>query len=632
MVHLGLFGKALLAIIFCTLLSTGGGGVNWVSMAVVIRLQGLSISAGSQDIRKFFAGLRIPDGGVHIVGGELEEAFIIFGSDEDARIAMTKSGNYIRGSPVKLLLSSKTEMQNILERSAVNLLVDQRKNPKEKPRHLDMGELRGSRGSAGDGMSGTSSSRMGHSPMQNRKASVFGKEEKMLLLRGMPFSVTEKEVQKFFAGLAVDEVVLLQNNRGQNNGNGVVTFGSKEDANDGLKRHKEYIGARFVEVYTPKEWQRVFGELPLGVTITTVSERQERSPQRSQQNLQYRRRSRSPLARGPSPSSSDYCVLVENMPPVAANGDIIRFFGRARLESDQILYLHSGSSRSKSAFVLLKSLQDYRDALDRDNKLMMNRIVSVHPVSREKMITLLEGQKPKRSSSGKNCIHVKFSILDVRKTEVMDFFSWFELSEKHVVLLRDDKGNGTGEALVSFQSEEEAMEASALNGKRFLGSEVRVRMITDSEMQDMMNPSLSSRFREDRHGSRNSRPSYDSEADVLPSRQLRDERTRGSRDFTRRSHSEDRDVARGDFRSSAHDGPTCIKLVNVPFNIKVEEVYDFCYGYKIIPGSVSLQYDKHGQQKGTATVVFESRQEALNAIDDLTGRPIGPRKVQLVFL
>ncbi|XP_050838222.1 RNA-binding protein 12 isoform X2 [Serinus canaria] len=41
-------------------------------MAVVIRLQGLPIVAGTMDIRHFFSGLTIPDGGVHIVGGELD--------------------------------------------------------------------------------------------------------------------------------------------------------------------------------------------------------------------------------------------------------------------------------------------------------------------------------------------------------------------------------------------------------------------------------------------------------------------------------------------------------------------------------------------------------------------------------
>lgn len=627
-------GEILSELMFCTLLSTGGV-ISWASMAVVIRLQGLSISAGSQDIRKFFGGLRIPDGGVHIVGGDLEEAFIIFGSDEDARIAMTKSGDYIKGSPIKLLLSSKTEMQNILERSSVNLLVDQRKISKEKQRHLEIGELRSLRHSAGDDMGGRSSNRPEHSPMQQRRATAFGNEKRQLLLRGMPFAATEKDVRKFFAGLVVDEVVLLKNNRGQNNGNGLVTFASQEDASNGLKRHKQYIGTRFVEIYTLKEWQRVFVELPVGITASGMSERQQRSPQRPQEISPYGR-SRSPLVHRPSPTSSnDYCVLLENLSYSTEKRDVIKFFSRARLEDDQILYLRNdGGSRTRSAFVLFKSLQDYRDALDRDNKIMINRNISVRPISREKMITLLEGQKPRPHNNEKNCIHVKFSILDVRKVEIMDFFSWFDLSEKNIILLHDDEGNGIGEAVVSFQTEEEAMKASSLNGRRFLGSEVQVQLISTSEMQDLINnPTFGPRSRVDRHSNRNNKPSYDmDEVDILPNRPLRDEHYRGSRNFIRGLRSEDRETARNDLMLSAHDGPTCIKLINLPFNIKVEEVYDFCYGYKIIPGSVSLQYDKHGNHKGTATVVFESRQEALTAIDDLTGRPIGPRKIQLVFL
>ncbi|XP_023851545.1 RNA-binding protein 12 [Salvelinus sp. IW2-2015] len=86
-------------------------------MAVVIRLQGLPIVAGTMDIRHFFSGLTIPDGGVHIVGGEHGEAFIVFATDEDARLGMMRTGGAIKGSKVSLLLSSKTEMQNMIEHS-----------------------------------------------------------------------------------------------------------------------------------------------------------------------------------------------------------------------------------------------------------------------------------------------------------------------------------------------------------------------------------------------------------------------------------------------------------------------------------------------------------------------------------
>lgn len=47
-------------------------------MSVIIRLQNLPWSANAADIRHYFAGLAIPEGGVHIVGGSAGDAFIAF--------------------------------------------------------------------------------------------------------------------------------------------------------------------------------------------------------------------------------------------------------------------------------------------------------------------------------------------------------------------------------------------------------------------------------------------------------------------------------------------------------------------------------------------------------------------------
>ncbi|CAM4854671.1 unnamed protein product [Rotaria socialis] len=83
------------------------------SSNIIIRLQNLPNEARAVDIRRFFTGLNIPDGGVHVVGGEKGDAFINFSSDDDARQAMMKSGN-IYGNPIKLFLSSRSEMQSVI--------------------------------------------------------------------------------------------------------------------------------------------------------------------------------------------------------------------------------------------------------------------------------------------------------------------------------------------------------------------------------------------------------------------------------------------------------------------------------------------------------------------------------------
>lgn len=84
-------------------------------MSIIIKLQGLPLDATSVDVRRYFLGLTIPDGGVHIVGGDEGTVFIEFASDEDARQAMSRGDGSIKNSNIKLLLSSRTEMLSVLD-------------------------------------------------------------------------------------------------------------------------------------------------------------------------------------------------------------------------------------------------------------------------------------------------------------------------------------------------------------------------------------------------------------------------------------------------------------------------------------------------------------------------------------
>eukprot|EP00064_Thunnus_orientalis_P003087 superscaffoldBa00000245_g3095 len=84
-------------------------------MTIVLRLQGLDVKAGIEDIRLFFEYLHIPDGGVYIVGGHLREAFIAFTTEQDAQLAMRHTGNFLKGSKVTLHISSMAELEHKLK-------------------------------------------------------------------------------------------------------------------------------------------------------------------------------------------------------------------------------------------------------------------------------------------------------------------------------------------------------------------------------------------------------------------------------------------------------------------------------------------------------------------------------------
>ncbi|XP_070988878.1 RNA binding motif protein 12Bb isoform X1 [Oncorhynchus clarkii lewisi] len=658
-------------------------------MAVVIHLQGLRITAGSEDVRNFFTGLKIPDGGVHIIGGEREEAFIIFASDEDARRAMTRSEGSIKGFPVHLRLSSKTEMQAVLKQSIKPEVTKKRpyKESFRRPEREGRNEEPGRKELVEIGSRSGSYSNV-RSQARKPSSQPSSQDDLYLLMQGMPFTTNEDDVKEFFNGLEVEDIIIMRNDRGQPNVKGIVKFKSRRDAREGLKRNRHYIGSRFVELDTCSEEQYFKADVGREPVKEDSSGKYRRGPSSAPtERSPDRARSFSPVAyrsKSPSPSNDEFCVLVENLPYLVEKRDIKEIFHHADLKYDQILHLlDKYGSETRSAFVLFNNLRDYGAALTLHKKKFLKRCVYISPISKEKMVTMLEsggntmkGTPPSERSSSRSqerppretekdvyesekiCLYVRNLPFDVRKVEIVDFFLGFRISEEAVVLLLDHKGNGLGEALVIFQTEEEAMRAQSLNGQGFLGTNLILKCISLAQMRafGVGEPAVKEQKIErssERYLARNSEATshlytdYRVNPDIghLPMNDLQ-VHIHGGGSLGLDSHMMESPVLldnRGNGSAHRHggygpsapqqfDGPTCLKLVNLPSTIRIDEIYDFCYGYRVIPGSVSLQYDNEGIPKGSATVVFGSRLEALTAVEELSGRPIGSRKVKLVFV
>lgn len=631
----------------CVLLFAGA--VVCAIMAVVIRLQGLKIAAGPDDVRNFFTGLRIPNGGVHIIGGELEEAFIIFASDEDARRAMTRSGGCIKGSPVNLLLSSRSEMQKILEESTRKSEANRRnykeviKRPAVEGRPMSMNEDMKVDLRRGDNQNMGSRSPLA-SPNDPRSPKKEGDGENIYLyLSGMPFSATKEDVRVFFDGIPIDDLIFMRNKHGVFNGCALVKFLTREDASEGLKRDRKYIGPRYIRVMPASEHQWVKSG---GSVKPEDASQRKRSLERT--------RSRSPIRhRSHSPSNEEFGVLYENLPYSIEKRDIKVLLHPVFLTDDQIcMCVDNNSNRCKSAIVVFKNLKDYCSGLAHHKEMFMHSVVYVSPVSKEKIATILgsvampredltrssrsseRSQKSVRDSE-KRCVYVRNLPFDVRKVEIVDFFHGFQLSEDRLVLLHDDRGAGLGEALIIFQTEKDAMMAQSLNGQRFLGSEVMLKCITWAQMQEFgidtcsvpeknlqrNSPGCSSEptFHNDRM--------YQNNCDEMP-----DAPHFGPGNSGRLDSFENPDAFRPCGPDLQFKRPTRVRLLNLPSKIRADEIDDFCYGYRVIPGSVSLEFNRNGTPSGTATVTFESHSEAVTAVQELNGRPIGARKINIVFV
>ncbi|XP_004697533.1 RNA-binding protein 12B [Echinops telfairi] len=469
-------------------------------MAVVIRLLGLPFVAGPVDIRQFFKGLTIPDGGVHIIGGEVGLAFIIFATDEDARRAVSRSGGLIKDSSVELFLSSRAEMQKIIDMKRTD------RTGRERPGSGGaragtmsnfVGEIKEDANNSGYSEAEFHANGTERDDLKSRTRPVRAKNP-YLFLRGLPYLVNEDDVRVFFAGLCVDGVIFLKHHDGRNNGDAIVKFASCIDASGGLKCHRSFMGSRFIEVMqsSDEQWTQCGGKLD-------AIPSEEHSPPRGISDRHFRKRSHSKSPRRTrSRSPVGNYVHLKNLSLNITKRDIKNFFRATDLSNEQITFLYKDDKRTRHALVMFKTLRDFYSALALHKTVVQYRPVYIDPISKKRMLKLMEYydmKKPiekerpghvsqKYSQEGypglKLCIYIRNFPFDVTKVEVQKFFADFSLTDDDIYLFYDDKGVGLGEALVKFRSEEEAMKAESLNRRRFLGTEVLLRLISEAQMQE----------------------------------------------------------------------------------------------------------------------------------------------------
>ncbi|XP_075069896.1 RNA-binding protein 12B-like [Mixophyes fleayi] len=634
-------------------------------MAVVIRLQGLPGIAGSADIRHFFSGLHIPDGGVHIIGGKLGEAFIIFATDEDARRAMSRSRGVIKNSQVQLFLSSKTEMQNTLEMSRKS-----NKNPKNPTlppsgdinklvtvvkKGLNQNKFEKNNYESGFDNCGSKHSDTYVTKHDKKETKTFKEPEDVyVFLYGLPYTATPQEITHFFKGLDVADIIFQVRPNGHKNGNGLVKFGSPKDANAALKRNNEYIGHRFISIKktTEEQWINAGGEVG-GAPFNEPRKRRTRS--RSPQNQQF-------------------YIHLKNLSYGVEKCDLKNFLGVPEMAESQIKFLlDKYNNRTREGFVMLKNERQYEQCLTLHKSNLSGRSVFVFPIPRKAMLELIESYEreeppnrersvedyPRSQSNLKRCIYLRNFPFDVSKVEVQKFFAGFPVHEDDIFLLFDSKGVGLGEALVRFPSERQAMLAEGLNRQQFLGTEVFLRLISDEQMKEF-SAFIDAPIESILAHSPMCRDEY-----IKPRQHEPLERSlvvpddlaygrgdfRGSPERLRGPYSMEfgRDEPFGrfdmgnenniDYRHSlpVHEGfegksaGAIIRMKNLPYTVTIEEILDFFYGYNIIPDSIDIKFNKKGMATGFATVCIENYDEAMAAINELNERPIGPRKISLTL-
>ncbi|XP_062873606.1 G-rich sequence factor 1 [Trichomycterus rosablanca] len=174
----------------------------------IVRVKGLPWSCGAEDLMRFFSECRIRGGanGIHLMhhrnGKPNGQAFVEMEHEEDVSKALEMHRQYLGPRYVEVYEVTNKDAESIL------------KGTDDSP--------------TTDGV---------------------------VRLRGLPFNCTEEQVIQFFSGLDVvkDGVTLVTDRLGRSSGDAFVQFASREMAGEALKKDREVIGNRYIEVFPSKK-------------------------------------------------------------------------------------------------------------------------------------------------------------------------------------------------------------------------------------------------------------------------------------------------------------------------------------------------------------------------------------------
>ncbi|NXB66073.1 ESRP1 protein, partial [Struthidea cinerea] len=309
----------------------------------VIRARGLPWQSSDQDIARFFKGLNIAKGGAALClnaqGRRNGEALVRFVSEEHRDLALQRHKHHMGNRYIEVYKATGEDFLKI----------------------------------AG----GTS----------NEVAQFLSKENQVIVrMRGLPFNVTTEEVLTFFGQHCPvtggkEGVLFVTYPDSRPTGDAFVLFACEEYAQNALKKHKDLLGKRYIELFrsTAAEVQQVLNRYSSAPLIPLPTP--PILPVLPQQFV--------------PPTNIRDCIRLRGLPYAATIEDILDFLGEfstdIRTHGVHMVLNHQGRP-SGDAFIQMKSAdRAFLAAQKCHKKTMKDRYVEVFQCSAEEMNFVLMG-------------------------------------------------------------------------------------------------------------------------------------------------------------------------------------------------------------------------------------------------
>jgi len=298
----------------------------------VLRMRGLPFTASAEDILGFFGNpSTLQASNVHLMrkadGRSSGDAYAVFDTEEAAVEALQFDKQKLGTRWVDLFQSNKGELYSLTSLGGIML------------------------GGPNDGAAN------GAQPAQ----SALGEGYSVVKLRGLPWNVTVDDICAFLPSIVVPTggVHLMNGPNGRPSGLAYVELSSEDDQAEALRRDKQSIGGRYIDVFACSQTElqaRLAGGL-------------ERGGQ--------------PGYGAPNPADAHF-VKLRGLPYQATEQQIAGFFQPLQVVAVQIAF-NSNAQPSGFGFVQFRTPDDVTAALARSNQVLGSRYVEVFRCTRAEM-------------------------------------------------------------------------------------------------------------------------------------------------------------------------------------------------------------------------------------------------------
>lgn len=367
-----------------------------------VHLRGLPWNASTKDVAEFLSPVEVEDGAIHLVHNSRGEAYVKFKIESNMDTALKKDRNMLGRRYIEVFPSSVEDVAHALDDAS-------------NKGHGD-GDYRG-----------------------------------VVRMRGLPWSANEGDIRTFFDGLTIekDGVHVTLNRDGRPSGEAYVVFETEAHAKDALKRDKNKIGERWIDIFEATK-----GEV---YSMTGGASKRDQSG----------------VSFDTTDSAYTGVVRMRGLPFEATKPQIRTFFGDIAVKDSNIFIVTRPDGKaSGDAFVLFATEAEAEGALAKDKEKLGDRWIDLFPTNKGALyqrvgVGVKMAAKPDAEFRG--VLRMRGLPFTAGVEEIRTFFRGYKLQEHGVFVVNGGDWRPTGESYVLFDSEEEAERAFKALDKQKIG-------------------------------------------------------------------------------------------------------------------------------------------------------------------